>query len=270
MPAINPPQWGVWGTGSGNWQRSTIAWTTTNSSTATGVGGSDYTRFGILTTSDALVIGVDGTYSNTRAAGTDTNSPGGGAYLAYINGGFSGDFSFLALSLSTTGGAAPTPSSDSYSYTGDLQYRYNLPNAWWFEPTVGATYSNTFFNAVGAATGEVLTVQGGARLGTETPLWNGVRVQTTFFGLAYSNVVENTGGLPGAPNIGIVNGIPLVGVGTSTSPDRGQVWGKGDAKFNFVFNQHFSSYVEGAIYGTDGNLRVLGGGVFGGLRYVFN
>src|SRR5262245_54619856 len=30
MPAVNPPQWGLWGTASGNWQRSTVAGTTSN------------------------------------------------------------------------------------------------------------------------------------------------------------------------------------------------------------------------------------------------
>ena len=245
----------------GTWQRTTVAGkTTSNSSTGTGVGGADYTKFGLFTGSDALVIGVDGTYSGTSAAGANTSSPGGGAFAAYINGGFSADFSFLGIASSTTGGAAATPNSDWFSYTGDLNYRFNLPQAWWIEPTVGATYANTFFNAPGAAVGEVVTVQGGARVGTEFVLANGVKVQPTFFGLAYSNVVENniTGAVIGPGFAPLVTG------------DKGQVWGKGDAKFNFVFNQHFSAYFEGAIYGTNGNLSALGGSVFGGIRYVFN
>jgi hypothetical protein len=273
MPAQALPQWGVWGTGSGTWQRSTTGGVTTNSSTASGVGGVDYTKFGLLTATDALVVGVNGSDTETRtSAGTNTISPGIGAFAAYVNGGFSADFSFVGL-FSSTSGAAGVPSTDSYSYTGDLNYRFDLPQAWWIEPTVGATYANTFFNAAGAAVGQIFTVQGGARVGTEFVLNNGVKVQPTFFGLAYSNVVENTGGVVNGatPGVPFVPGVPaLAGGGAMTGPDRGQVWGKGDAKFNFVFNQHFSAYVEGAIYGTSGNFNALAGAVFGGLRYVFN
>jgi hypothetical protein len=256
VPAAIPPQWGVWATGAGNWQRSTVGGVTTTSDTASGIAGADYTKIGIFTTSDAFVIGVDGNGTFSSSAGINTSSGGVGAFAAYINGGFSADFSFLSAFASSD--SATAPNTDTYSYTGDLNYRFNLQNAWWIEPTVGATFANTFFSTPGSPTGEVVTVQGGGRIGTEFIAENGVKVQPVLLGLVYSNVVENN------INGVIIGGLPLIG------GDKGQLWGKGDLKFNFVFNQHFSAYIEGNVYGTSGNFSALGVGVLGGLRYVFN
>jgi hypothetical protein len=268
MPAPMPPQWGVWGTGSGNFQSATIGGTTTTTSAGTGIGGMDYTKFGVTTTSDALVIGVNGSGTGLHgsiagpgfASTENATTPAIGAYMAYINGGFSTDFQFLGafthLDTSTTAIGIPTATtmnSDSYSYTGDLNYRFNLENKWWIEPTVGATYGNTY--TPGLTTGEIVTVQGGARVGNEITYENGVKLQTTLFGLAYSNVVET--------------GNNVSGTTAAVMGDQGQVWGKGDLKFNFVFSPHFSAYVEGAIYGTSGTFTALGESVSGGLRYVF-
>jgi hypothetical protein len=264
MPAAAPaPLWGAWATGAGNWQRSTVGGVTTNSTTGSGVGGLDYTKIGVFAARDAWVIGVDGSGSETTSAGTRATTPAVGAYTAYINGPFSADFSFLAAftDTSATAGVTTQTRADAYSYTGDLNYRFDLLNSWWFEPTVGATYGNTFLNVPGAPVGEIVTVQGGARLGNEFDAGNGVKVQSTFFGLAYSNVVESAGGLGLPPT--------LTGIASGGGLDKGQVWGKGDAKFNFVFNPHFSAYIEGNIYGTSGTFTALGYGVLGGLRYVF-
>jgi hypothetical protein len=281
MPAMPapppPPQWAVWATGSGDWQRSTVAGITSKASTGAGVGGIDWTKTGIFTSSDALVIGVDGAGSFTHVdTGSKVTTPAVGAYIAYINGGFSADFSFLAAFSDTdlgtvSPGIGSTIRTDAYSYTGDLNYRFDIPYAWWIEPTVGVTYANTFFvNEPGAATGEILTWQGGARVGTEWVLANGVKVQPTFTGLAYSNTTEKAGGLPGAPTfVPLPPGVGGIAGGTAAGTDRGQVWGKGQAKFNFVFNSQFSAYVQGVIRGTNGTLDALGGGVEVGARYVF-
>jgi hypothetical protein len=278
-PPPPPPQWAVWGTGSGDWQRSTVAGITSRASTGSGVGGIDWTKIGIFTSSDALVIGADGAGSFTHVnTGTNVTTPAVGAYIAYINGGFSADFSFLAAfsdtdlgTVSTVAGIGSTIRTDAYSYTGDLNYRFDIPYAWWIEPTVGLTYTNTFFvNEPGAATGEIVTWQGGARVGTEWVLANGLKVQPTFTGLAYSNTTEKAGGLPGAPISFVPPGLGIPGaIAGAAGTDRGQVWGKGQAKFNFVFNNQFSAYIQGVIRGTNGTLDALGGGVEVGARYVF-
>jgi hypothetical protein len=280
-----PPQWGIWGTITGDRQTSTVNSLTTNSVTTTantisGVVGADYTKIGIFTSSDAFVIGVNGSDTGTRVSdGTHVHTPGVGSFIAYINGGFSADFSFLAAfsntdtpgtTVATAIGTVGTPGTvirtDSFSYTGDLNYRFDLPNQWWIEPTVGVTLANTFFdNMPGAPEGRTVTVQGGGRVGTEFMLGNGVKVQPTFTGLAYSNVEEQNGGFSGfIPGVG-----GGVGTGGSSGADKGQVWGKGDAKFNFIFTQQFSAYVEGTIRGTHGTYDALGGSVALGARYVF-
>jgi hypothetical protein len=275
MAAAPPPQWGVWGTGAFNWQRSTISGTSSTAETWSAVGGADYTKIGVLTSSDALVIGVDGSGAWTHTStGVNVTTPSVGAFSAYVNGGFSTDFSFLAAFSDSSipgvaGFASTSEKTDSYSYTGDLQYKFELMNAWWVEPTVGATYANTFFNTPGAGVGEVFTVQGGGRFGTEFVDPTGVKIQPIFLGLIYSNVVEKTGGVAGAPPVGLLpSGVGLP-VTTATGTDKGQIWLKGDAKLNFVFNQYFSAYVEGIVYGTHGNLNALGAGALVGARWVF-
>ena len=152
-----PPQYGLWGTGAFNWQRTTVAGTSSTAETWSGVGGADYTKIGVLTSSDALVLGVDGAGAWTHTStGVNVTTPSVGAFSAYVNGGFSTDFSFLAAFSDSSGiaGVAGGPSTsqktDAYSYTGDLQYKFELGNAWWVEPTVGATYANTFFRHAGS------------------------------------------------------------------------------------------------------------------------
>jgi hypothetical protein len=85
-------------------------------------------------------------------------------------------------------------------------------------------------------------------------MWNGIRVQPTFTGLAYSNVSVDPGGVAVA--------IPI-------PTDEGQLWGKGVAKLNFVFNNQFSAFIEGNIRGTNGTVDAIGYGGLVGARIVF-
>ena len=62
----------------------------------------DILKIGITSDSDALVIGFLGMDTSTRtnlapANASRSTTPGGGVYASYINGGFSADFSFLAI-----------------------------------------------------------------------------------------------------------------------------------------------------------------------------
>jgi hypothetical protein len=81
MPAAPPPpQYGLWGTGAFNWQRTTVAGTSSTAETWSGVGGADYTKIGVLTSSDALVLGVDGAGAWTHTStGVNVTTPAVGA-----------------------------------------------------------------------------------------------------------------------------------------------------------------------------------------------
>jgi hypothetical protein len=37
-----------------------------------------------------------------------------------------------------------------------------------------------------------------------------------------------------------------------------------------LHEKHWSAYIEGNIFGTNGNFSALAGGVLGGVRYVWN
>lgn len=259
-PAAPPPpppplQWAISGTGSLDQQRTTVAGfeTTTNTEAATGTGS--VTKIGVFGPSDAWVVGVVGGGSFSQQSGVRTTTPSVGTFTAYVNGGFSADFTFLTSWSHTTTPllGAPTPNSTAYSYTGDVQYKFDLATGWWIEPTVGVTFTQTTFDAVGAVHGESTQVQGGARIGTEV-LWNGVRVQPTITGLAYSNVHISTGGIVG---------------GVAAGTDEGQVWGKGALKFTFLFTDQFSAFIEGNVRGTSGTVDAIGYGGLIGAQVTF-
>jgi Autotransporter beta-domain len=200
-----------------------------------------------------------GTETRSHAPGTTTRArtPGVGTFIAYINGGFSTDFAFNATfpraTATTVLGNVTVTDSEAHSYTGNVNYKFDIPNGWWLEPTAGLSYSETFFDGPLAVRGETLLVQGGARIGTEV-MWNGVRVQPTFTGLAYSNVLVRVGGIA-----------PVAGAPT----DEGQLWVKGAAKLNFLFTDHFSGWVEGNVRGTSGTVDAIGAGVQVGARMTF-
>ena len=272
-PAPSPPalMWGLSVTGSYDHQRTTIEnFPTTAANTRAIVGTGDVTKIGIFTSSDALVVGVNGSGSRTTADLTTTNSHGVGAFIAYINGGFSADFEFNAAwasadtstpasSVTILGITTVIPATSintdttSYTYSGNVQYKFDLPNRWWIEPTVGVSVTHTTFDTAGALSGDVTLVQGGVRFGTEVN-WNGILFQPTFTGIAYSNVHESAGGVP---------------VAVIAPNDEGQVWGRGAVKLNFVFNNNISAFIEGNIRGTNGTVDALGYGGLIGARVTF-
>lgn len=253
-PAVQPLMWGLWGTGTVDYQRTTVLSLTTINHTHSAAFGGDVTKIGIFGPSDALVIGVNGSDATSRENTTHTETPGVGAFISYINGGFSTDFEFnTSWSSTSTSGITPIIGSTAFSYAGNAQYKFDLPSSWWIEPTVGIHVTDVFFDIGAFQPGETTLVQGGARLGTSLK-WNGITVEPTLLGLAYSNVRQNPGGLvtPFPPPTG-----------------EGQVWGKGDAKLNFVLNDHFSAYVEGEVRGTSGAFDAVGYSGMFGARYTF-
>jgi hypothetical protein len=237
------------------------------SQTYTGIGGVDFTKTHFTNDTDAFLIGVlgGGTVSYTQpfsgAASTTTTSGTGGVYAAYVPGDFSVDWSYTATpSRSVTGGlAAAAVSVTTYTFSNNAQYRITASNMWWFEPTVGYSYSDGVWSAAqhaaGFADNKIWRVQGGARAGTSYMMANGVTVEPTYSLTFYSDVsVSGASTKPGAV--------------AAAPTDQGQLWAKGDAKFNFAFADNLSAYVEGEVHGTgnNGSGSTLGGSATVGVR----
>jgi hypothetical protein len=265
-PAAPSVTWGFTAAGSVDSQHTTISGGNpeTVANTAVGIGAVDVTKVGIFGAKDALNVMVIGSDAFTTVDGVHTRTPGVGVAITYLNGGASLDFIFNSGFSHTdnvpfaVGGVLTTPDAvTTYSYSTDYNYRWDFANKWWFESTIGGTYSESHAN--GAVIGQVWTVQGGGRAGTEFVLANGVKVQPTFTGLVYSNVFES--GRQYVINTFSLN--PIV------PGDQGQLWGKGAAKFNFVFTPNFSGYVEGNVRGTNGFVNAYGYGGQAGFRWTW-
>ena len=171
---------------------------------------------------------------NTRA-----RTPGGAFYVAYINGGFSTDFSFSANFTSAdtlTAGVVvvANQSTDSYTSTGNVQYRFDMSPNWWWEPTVGASYTSIHVDIPGFVDGHSLRLQGGARVGTDL-MYGTVKVTPTLQGLAFGDVNVETPRLAGTTFVG--------------ATDEGFLWGKGIGKVNVQWTDKFSTSVEGEVRG---------------------
>jgi hypothetical protein len=263
-PASPPLIWGFTTTGSVDSQRSSVGGgTSAVANTEAGVGSIDVTKIGIFGPKDALNILLLGSDTFTSSGGVNTSTPGFGLATTYINGGLSLDFIFnsgFSHTDASASGLVSASDTTAYSYSGDFNYRYDYANGWWLEPTVGATYSESY--TAGTFGGHVWTVQGGARFGTEFLMANGVKVQPTFTALAYSNIFESGSAFE---QVGGANANQVVGGGL----DQGQLWGKGALKFNFIFSPNFSSYIEGNVRGTNGNLTAVGYGGQMGLRWTW-
>jgi len=227
--------------------------------TVSATGAVDVTKIGIFTATDALTfIGTgSGAWSHTTgvAPWLDTTTSSGAGTLAYTNGGFSTDFtanaSWTSNTLAGAGIFAP-PDSSAISYTGNVQYKYDLAYAFWVEPTVGVTYTDTYTANFGTKIGDSTEVHGGARIGTEIK-WMGFTVQPTLSGAVFK----------------IVDQSPAVGPVLSD-----QLGGRGSGKLNIIWNNAFSTYIEAHGSGIAGT-KTLGFvgtqtyGGSGGLRYTF-
>jgi hypothetical protein len=233
-------------------------------SSITAVGGFDVMKLGITSNSDALVIGFMGmgtsTHTNLVLANSSRSStPGGGIYATYVNGGFSTDFSFLANFTNTNGvegGVAfINRDTDSYVTSANMQYKYDMPNNWWYEPTVGVShtrmYQNLHIPGIFLTDGQQFRFQGGVRAGTEWA-YGAVKVQPTLTGLAYTDAQVE---LPH----------PL-GVAFIGPTDEHYIWGKGVGKVNVQWTDKFSTYVEGEVRGR---ADVLGYAGRVAARYTF-
>jgi hypothetical protein len=271
VPLPSGVQFAIWGQGFADQEKRTetllgadVGRTTT---TYGGLGGFDATFSNFMGFGGTSVFGVLGgaTQSNIRNADGSTSrveGPGVGFYSVYVKGAFSFDtvdkIDFFTLDRWQTGAPVLTLGLTNYTSAANVNYRFDLPKNWWFEPTAGLSYTSTRWDSaskiLGFQDGEAFRLQAGSRVGTST-VWGNTTVEGTLTGLAYSDVVINGG------SIAVAAGSPMV------PTDEGKVFGQGIGKLNFLWTPKLSSYVEGEVRGRDG---VIGYAGRLGARYSFN
>jgi hypothetical protein len=257
MPPAPTYLYGVNLTGSGDSSRA--AGITTNSYGATG--SVDVTKIGIFKANDAISVIFTGSGIWSNSPGINSSTGVGAGTIAYVDGGFSTDFTIDGTWTSTRLAAAGivSPDSTGISYAPNVQYKFEMGNGFYIEPTVGVTYTQVFSANFGAQTGDSTEVHGGARFGTET-MWNNVRVQPQLT-LAAFTIAEQTGtgGVAGA------GGAPPIPAAAGTVP-TGTLGGRASGKLNFLWTSTFSSFIEVHGSGISGTTAY---GSTGGLRWTF-
>ena len=258
--------------------------------------GADLTSRGLLFGNDGLIAGVLAGYASSNLTlnvssltnvningipgngfsrlSANLSGPTAGLYATYFNGGFSTDFTLKvdALTLNETfnellafnnGANIPFAGGGSVSLlnatiSGNLNYRFDLYPIFWFEPTVGAQYTNSSYGSnaaqLGLEDGTLVMVQGGARFGTTTLINNRILMTTTLTGLAYDDVLVAGGFIPAAA---------FDGANLLARADQGKVRGRGALALNFDCGQGLTSFVQGEVRGGKG---LFGAGGKAGVR----
>jgi hypothetical protein len=253
MVAAPPPAYIIGANLNGAVDRSFTAGTVTNSASITGAG--DITKIGVFQTTDALSVILTGSGIFSRIPGvvtTNTATSVGAGTIAYVNGGFSTDFTVNGMwtrtQLTGAGIVAAAPNTSAASYTPNAQYKFEAGNGVFYEPTVGLTYTETYTANIGK-TGDNTELHGGVRVGWQT-MWDSVRVQPTVAISAYTFVGAT--GIAAAPGTA---GIPL-----------GQIGLRASAKVSFIVTDKFQGFVE-----AHGNsiVNTSAYGAMGGMRWTF-
>ncbi len=232
--------------------------------------------FNASSISSQTAINVGG--NTTSRLNAHLSGPTPGLYATYFNGGFSTDLAvkFDAFTLDetfndllgTTGNGIPSliPIFGAASVgllnttvAGNLNYRFLLGPNFWIEPTVGAQYTHSSYGSnafqLGLADGDLVMVQGGARLGATTLVGNWIPMTATLTGLAYDDVSVSGGFIPTAG---------FAGNNLLIAADEGKVRGRGILAFNFDLGQGFISFIQGEVRGGSG---LIGTGGKAGIRY---
>jgi hypothetical protein len=225
---------------------------------------------------DLTAISTSPTPSNPGTSSSITHirlsGPSAGAYATVFQGPVSADLTFKAdfldindnFFLALGCGVPPTLNSgtvsghvDNLSAIGNLNYRFPLYFNVWVEPTAGFNYTYSLYDnaaqAMGLASGYVLRLQDGARLGSDF-YWHNVHVTPTITGLLYDDVTVTGGPIVNASFVG----------GELLPSDEGKLRGEGILAVNFEYGNGLSSFVSGAIYGGD---ELFGAGGKAGFRY---
>ncbi len=226
-------------------------------SVATVTGAFDVTKIGVFTATDALTfIGTgSGSWAHTSATSLDATTPAGSGTLSYLNGGFSADFTSLASWTRDQFLVGPALEGSTVSYTGNVQYRGDLPHSIFLEPTLGVTYTEGYTADFGVKVSDMTEIHGGLRAGGEFK-WMGYTVEPVVSAQMYQ-IVDSSG-------VGLV--APLL---------PSDVLGfRGSGKVTVIWNPHLSSYLEvhGSTMSTStagfATIDVVGGQA--GLRYTWN
>lgn len=225
-------------------------------SSAAVAGAFDVTRVGVFTATDALTIIGTATGVWSSLPGIDASATAGSATIAYANGAFSTDFTvtgtWSTVSLKAFGLVLPADST-AISYAPNVQYRFDLGNSWYLEPTVGVTYTESYTRNFETKIGDSTEVHGGARFGTEW-LWGDWKVQPSVTGILFTVVDQNS----------IFDQLNQLAPNASSNKDL--LGGRGSGKLNFIWDTNFSSYIE-AHGSSIGAAKAYGGS--GGLRWTF-
>ena len=224
---------------------------------------------------DQMVLGIVASRSSAKldinyGASATLEGWGIGAYWMGVTGPWSVDAvaKLDYFNYTPTGGAPPVPGIPSdlfftnYTTAGNLNYR--IPLGWttsFIEPTIGVLYVRTDADLaiLNRATGDLLRLQGGARLGTTWEWWNGVSVLGMVKLLAYSNV-HVSGIAIEAPALG------GFGPGLAGPTDEGKLRGEVDGSLDFGLGAGYFLRAETAV--RFGNEYFAAGGKLG-LRKAF-
>ena len=263
-PMVAPPApsyiYGLNLIGSGDWSRASG----TSVSSYGVTGAVDITRIGVFSSYDALTFVFTGSGIWSHAAGLDSNAGVGAGTVAYINGGFSADFTvngtWTSSSLAAIGIITHTDST-GVSYAPNVHYKFELGNNWYIEPTFGATYTQAFDANFGSQTGDSTEVHGGARFGTETT-WMAAKVQPSLELAAFSLVAQS-----GTTTfVNPTTGASVAASGGTNGVPTGQVGGRASGKLNFIWTSSLSTFIEAHGSSISG---LTSYGTLGGLRWTF-
>jgi len=253
-PASAPanPAIGIWVQGLGDWEHDdalAVADVSHFTRTYTAQGGLDRTWQGLMSSDDALVIGIVASWTASHVSYANSpitvqlTGPGVGLYGEYVKGGFSADlttkFDFLQLRQDFAG-LAPNESVDvtNAGVSGNLQYKLTSTGNSFVEPTAGFSFTRTMFGggtAINLQDASTLRLQAGARVGTAWEV-NGVSVEPTLKALVYGDAIAQGTSIAGSV------------VSATISPtDEGLVRGEIDPELCFNLPDNYSVTLSGVF-----------------------
>ena len=268
-PAPANPVWAVWGQGLGSWEHDGALAATDIAyfnSTYTAQGGVDRTWQHLMSSDDALVLGIVSSWTASHVSYDNTPTtmqlvgPGVGLYGTYIKGGFSADLTpkldFLQM-LQDFAGVAPNASVGitNAGVSGNVQYKVTWADNNFVEPTAGYSFTRAIFGSGAAALdledASTLRLQAGARLGTTWHV-NGISVDASLKALVYEDVIAQG------------TSIAASAFGAAITPtDQGLVRGEFDPQLCFNLADGYSVTLAGNVHFGEA---VLGGSASLNLR----
>jgi hypothetical protein len=257
------PVWGTWVQGLADSEHDNALATTDVghiNNTYTAQAGVDRTQQAVLSSDDALVLGMVSSWTSSHVSYENSPTtmnlmgPGIGVYTAYVKGGFSTDvtakFDFLQMSLDFAGSAPNTSIGiTNAGLNGNVQYKFTGPNNGFFEPTMGFSLTHTGFGSAAAALNleDAYTVrlQAGARLGTTWQGNDGTSVDANLKVLAYGNAIAQGTSVAGAATFA---GLPATPLTSPLSPsDGGLVRAELDPVLCFNLADNYSVTLSGQL-----------------------